>query len=287
VERKLVLRGVLSGTLAGLLAFVFARIFAEPQIQKAIDYENARDAAQAALDKAARLVPEAADHEVFSRAIQADVGIGVGLVLFGAAMGGLFAVVYAICLGRVGRLGPRSIAMLVAGGGFLGIYLIPFLKYPANPPSIGHAETIRQRGGLYLLMVFCSLVGLMAAIWLGQRLRARFGNWTASLIAGAAFVVVIGTVMALLPSFGELSYNRQHFGSFGSETPEPLRDSSGAIVFPGFPADLLFSFRLYSVAMQLILWAAIGLAFAPMADRLLGQGTTRQVDAFADPSTAP
>jgi hypothetical protein len=32
---------------------------------------------------------------------------------------------------------------------------------------------------------------------------------------------------------------------------------------------VLFGFRFYSVAAQLILWATIGLVFAPLADRLL------------------
>jgi hypothetical protein len=270
VERKLILRGVLSGALAGLLAFAFARIFAESSIQKAINYEHARDAAQDALDHAAGAAQAHEGGEVFSRTIQANVGIGVGMVLFGAAMGGLFAVVYAVCLGRTGRLRPRSLSMLVAGGGFLGMYLVPFLKYPANPPSIGHADTIKARSSLYLLMVFCALVLLLAAVWLGRVLQDRLGNWNAALIAGAAFVITIGVVMLLLPSFGELSYNRAHYGHFATETPQPLRDESGHIVFPGFPADVLFNFRLYSVAAQAILWAALGLIFAPMAERLLG-----------------
>ena len=116
MEKKLILRGILAGAIAGLLAFVFARIFADPQIQAAIDYESARDAAIAALNKTA--VSDGPD--IFSRAVQGNVGIGVGIIGFGAAMGALFAVAYAICLGRVGNLRPRSLAMLVAGFGFLG-----------------------------------------------------------------------------------------------------------------------------------------------------------------------
>jgi len=269
MEKRLIARGAMAGAIAGLLAFLFARIFAEPQIQKAIDYESARDAAQDLLDKAAGLATPPEGPDIFSRTIQANVGIGVGMIAFGVAMGALFAVAYAICLGRVGRLRPRSISLLVAAGGFLGVYLVPFVKYPANPPSIGHSETIRERGGLYLLMVVCSVVLLIAAVWLGQRLRPRFGNWNASLLAGAAFIVVIGIVMLLLPSLGHLSYNKEHFGNFATETPQPLTNSNGDIVFPGFPADTLFDFRFYSVAAQLILWTAIGLIFAPLAERLL------------------
>jgi hypothetical protein len=269
MEKKLILRGILAGAVAGLLAFLFARVFAEPQISRAVDYENGRDAAQAALDKAAGLPAAAADPDLFSRTVQADVGIGAGMIVFGVAMGALFAVAYAVCLGRVGGLRARSLALLVAGGGFLGMYLVPFLKYPANPPAIGHEDTIRARSGLYLLMVVLSVAFLVAAAWLGRRLQPRFGNWNATLLAAGAFVVAIGAVMLVLPPVGHLAYNKEHFGSHATETPLPLTDGHGRIVYPGFPADLLFSFRCYSVAAQLLLWSAIGLVFAPLAERLL------------------
>ncbi|NUP63580.1 MAG: CbtA family protein [Nonomuraea sp.] len=279
MEKKLVLRGILAGAVAGLLAFAFARIFAEPYIGKAMDYESGRDAAQAALDRAAGLTPEAAGSDLFSRTVQADVGIGAGMVVFGMAMGALFAVVYTVCLGRVGGLRARSLALLVAGGGFLGIYLVPFLKYPANPPAIGHEETLRARSGLYLAMVVCSVAFLAGAAWLGRRLQPRFGNWNATLLAGAAFAVAIGVVMLVLPSLGHLAYNKEHFGDHATETPQPLTDPAGRIVYPGFPADVLFAFRFYSVGAQLLLWSALGLVFAPLAERVLrpaqGGGTVR------------
>lgn len=274
MEKKIILRGVLAGAVAGLLAFVFARIFAEPQIQAAIDYESARDAAQDALNKAAGLPVESAGPDIFSRTIQANVGIGVGIVFFGIAMGLLFAVVYALCLGRVGNIRARTLALLVAGGGFLGIYLVPFLKYPANPPSIGHPDTIGLRGALYVVMVCCSVLFLCLAIWLGRRLARRLGNWNAVLLAGAAFVVAIGIVMVILPPLGHLADNVREYGVQATETPQPLRNAQGTIVFPGFPADTLFLFRLYSVAAQLVLWTALALVFAPLADRLLNPKPT-------------
>jgi hypothetical protein len=283
MEKRLILRGVLAGAFAGLLAFVFARIFAEPQISQAIDYENGRDAAQAALDKAAGLPVEAADPDLFSRTVQADVGMGLGLVLFGAAMGAILAVVYTVCLGRVGGLRARNLALLVAGGGFLGLYLVPFLKYPANPPAIGHEDTIRARTGLYLIMVVCSLLFLGLAVWLGRRLRPRLGNWNATLLAAAGFAVAVGVVMALLPPLGHLAANERDYGRHATETPLPLRDPSGRIVYPGFPADVLFSFRLYSVAAQAVLWGAIGLVFGPLAERVLRPAGGRAPAPAPDP----
>lgn len=286
MERKLILRGVLAGAVAGLLAFVFARIFAEPQIDAAIRYESGRDAAQAALDKAAGLPAEAPGPDLFSRTIQANVGIGVGMVAFGMAMGALFAVAYAVCLGRVGRLRPRNLALLVAGGGFLGVYFVPFVKYPANPPSIGHPETIRDRGNLYLVMVACSLLLLIAAVVLGRRLAPRFGNWNATLLALTAYVTAIGVVMALLPSLGELAVNVTQYGHHATETPLPLKDPQGHVVYPGFPADTLFSFRFYSIAAQILLWAALALVFGPLAERLLNPRTRPTASAPAAPVAA-
>lgn len=279
MEKKIILRGVLAGAIAGLLAFIFARIFAEPQIQAAINYESGRDAAQGILDKSMGMPGEPAGPDIFSRAIQADVGIGAGMILFGVAMGALFAVVYAVCLGRVGNIRPRNLALLVAGGGFLGVYLVPFLKYPANPPSVGHMETIGPRSGVYLIMVVCSLAFLGLVVWLGRRLKPRFGNWNATLLAAAAFIVLIGIVMAILPQLGHLAFNVKEYGVQPTETPLPLRNAQGTIVYPGFPADTLFLFRFYSVAAQAILWTTLALVFAPLADRLLAPKQQRDEQA--------
>ena len=277
MEKRIIFRGVLVGALGGLLAFVFARIFAEPVIGRAIEYESGRDA-QAASQKPGGM-GMGMGPDLFGRGVQSSVGVGFGMLLFGVAMGALFAVVYCLAVGRVGSISPRSLALLVAGGLFAGVYVVPFLKYPPNPPSIGHPETIRDRTGLYLLMVACSLLFLCAAVWLGRRLAPRFGNWNATLLAGAAFIVAIAIVMLVMPSLGQLSTNIHEYGVAATETPQPLREPGGAIVYPGFPADDLYLFRLYSLAAQAILWATIGLGFAASASRLVGGSadTSREV----------
>jgi len=275
MTQRLLLRGALSGAIAGLLAFLFARIFAEPVIGRAIDYQAGREAAQTALDEAAGRPIYPVPPEVFSRTLQANLGIGVGLILFGAAMGTLFSVVYTLCLGRTGNLRPRTLAVLVALGGLVAVFLVPFLKYPANPPAIGHEDTLGSRTGLYLMMLVASIVSLGLAVWLGRKLQTRFGNWNAGLVAGAAFVVAIGIVMILLPDLGMLATNVKEYGAHATETPLPLTNAKGAIVFPGFPANDLYEFRLFSVGSQVVLWSAIGLIFAPLAERLLRPGGKR------------
>jgi len=275
--RAFILRGFGVGAIGGVLAFVFAKIFAEPRIQQAIDYESGRDAAAAILDKAAGLAPEPEGMDLFSRTIQGNLGIGVGMIAFGFALGGLYAVGYVLAYGRTGALKPRNLAVLLALGGFLVLYLVPFVKYPANPPSIGHPDTIGSRGSLYVLMVVLSFSFSLAALWLGRKLKPRFGNWNATLLAALAFVVVMAAAMLVLPSFGHLQSNLDHYGDFATETPQPLRDAKGAIVYPGFPADLLYGFRLYSMAAQAILWTAIGLCFAPLAERVIARHSRQPV----------
>jgi hypothetical protein len=276
MEKRLILRGLLAGAVGGLLAFVFARIFAEPQIQAAIDYEEGRAHAQQAIDRAAGTAMEHAHADPFSRAVQGNVGIGVALIFFGVAMGALFAVAYAICLGRTGRVRPGPLALLVAGGCFAALYFVPFLKYPANPPAVGNGDTIGPRSGFYLLMVISSVLFLVLTVWLGRRLQPRFGTWNATLIAAGVFIAATTLLMLVLPSFGELPANEALHQA--TETPPPLTDPSGTIVYPAFPADVLYDFRLYSLGAQLILWTAIGLVFAPLADRLLRPAQARPIE---------
>jgi hypothetical protein len=270
VERQFVLRGLGAGALAGLFCFVFARLFIEPVIQQAIDYESGRDAMENTLRKAAGLAPNPPSPELFSRSVQDSIGVGTGLVLFGIAMGGLFAVTYFVAYGRIGeQLSPRVLAVLVAAAGFLGLYLLPFLKYPANPPAIGHPETIEVRTALYLAMVAVSLVALTLGASVFRKLGPRLGGWNAGLVGVGVVAAAVGIAMALLPPLGHLHANVAAYGRYATETPQPLRDATGVIVYPGFPADTLFKFRLYSILNQLILWGTIGFVFGALIERVL------------------
>src|SRR5699024_5079273 len=114
---------------------------------------------------------------------QSTAGLATGVVAFATAMGALVAVVYLVLQGRF-RIRPRTLALLIAGFGLLGVYLLPFVKYPANPPAVGHSFTIITRGHLYLTMVGTSLVLLGLATYLGRRLQPRFGTFHATLLAG-------------------------------------------------------------------------------------------------------
>jgi Probable cobalt transporter subunit (CbtA) len=78
---------------------------------------------------------EASEPELVGREMQAGLGLFVGVIVYSAAIGGLFSLVFAFVYGRAGRLGPRATAALLALAGFVAIVLVPELKYPANPRS--------------------------------------------------------------------------------------------------------------------------------------------------------
>ena len=145
----------------------------------------------------------------------------------------------------------------LAAAAFVAVYLVPFVKYPPNPPAVGQSDTIGARTGWYLVMVLASVALAIAAVWLARRLADRFGAWNGRLLAVVAYLGTAAVVMVLLPTV--------------DETPEPLRDASGAIIYPGFPADVLYEFRLLSLGTQLLLWVTLGVVFATLAGRLLGE----------------
>jgi predicted cobalt transporter CbtA len=245
---------MLVGAIAGLLAFGFAKVFGEPQVDRAIafeeqlahaehaDHQHADHADHAGHhDHADHAAAGTAEAEPVSRTTQAGLGLFTGLVIYGAAIGGLFALVFAFALGRVGNLGPRTTAALLALGGFVAIVLVPALKYPPNPPAVGSADTIGARTALFFAMLALSVAALVAAVALARRLRARFGAWNAALIAGAVFILVIALVQFALPEINEV--------------PQ------------AFSATVLWRFRVASLGIQVVLWTTIGLLFGALAER--------------------
>src|SRR5207302_9169818 len=67
-------------------------------------------------------------------------------------------------------------SLLLAAMGFVTVSLVPFLKYPANPPSVGSPDTLGRRTALYLLVLAWSVVTAIATWRLWRWLSAH--RWT-------------------------------------------------------------------------------------------------------------
>jgi hypothetical protein len=243
--RTLLIWGLLAGLCGGLLATGFAEVVGEPHVDAAIRFE----------DQTAKAAGQATEPVLVSRDLQKSAGLLTASLVYGLALGGIFAIVFVVAYGRVGRASPARTALLLAAGAFVVLYLIPFLKYPANPPSVGDPDTIGRRTELYLLMVSISVLAGIAAMRLRATLRGKLEGSVATGIAVAAYLVIVLVAGLIMPGVHEV--------------PKL------------FPATTLWDFRLSSVGMQLTMWTTLGLVFAVAAQRVM----TRE--RAASPSTSP
>jgi predicted cobalt transporter CbtA len=238
--RTLLVRGMLAGLAAGVLALVFAWIFGEPQVGHAIAFE----------DQQARLAGAAPAPELVSRHRAGDLRPG-GRRRPGRP-GARRPVLHRVrALLRPDRaVPPRATAALVAAGGFAAVELVPFLKYPANPPSVGSPATIGHRTVLYFTMIAISVAASIAAVQIGRRLAPRFGNWNASLLAV-----------------------RHLYRPRDDRLPGAARRQRSARGTS--PRWCCGGFRLASLGTQAVLWAALGLVFGALTERSLARAEQR------------
>lgn len=245
--RTFLVRGLLAGLIAGIVTFGVAYVIGEPSIDAAIAIEEAGSAmaepAAAPAEDAAHSHDDAAhSHDdadaVVSRQTQSTWGLLTATVMIGLALGGITGLGAAFACGRFGRLSPRASTAVVAAVGFVSFYLVPYLKFPPNPPAVGNPDTIGHRTALYVTMLAVSVVGAVAAVIAARRLSPSIGTWNAGLAAGAGYLVVVGVTAVLLPSIDEVPAT--------------------------FPADLLWEFRIASLGTQFTLWLVLGVLLATL-----------------------
>ena len=240
--RALLVRGMLVGILAGLLSFGFLKVYGEPQVDHAIAFETQLDQAKAAADKAKGMDEPEEQPELVSRSVQAGIGLFTAVMVYCTAFGGLFGLAFAFAYGRVdSATTPQGVSLLLAATGFVAVYLVPNLKYPANPPSVGDPETIGIRTALYFIMIAISIAAMIGSTSLKRLFVPRFGEWNATLLVAAGYVALVAIAGLLLPAINEV--------------PEQ------------FPAVVLWKFRVASIGTQFIMWATLGLLFGALTQR--------------------
>ena len=242
MTRMFLVRGMLVGILAGLLSFGFLKLYGEPQLDRAIAFETQLDEAKVAAEGAKGVKVEETP-ELVSRRIQAGIGLFTAVLVYCTAFGGLFGLAFAFAYGRVGSaLRPESLSILLAATGFIAIYLIPNLKYPANPPSVGNPETIGIRTALYFIMIALSVTAMVAAVAWKRLIGPQFGEWNATLLAAASYLILVAVAGLRLPTINEVPN--------------------------AFPAVVLWRFRVASIGAQLIMWGTLGVLFGSLTGRV-------------------
>jgi predicted cobalt transporter CbtA len=238
---SLLVRGLIVGLFAGLLAGTFAYVMGEPHIDAAIAIEEAAGAAHTHQTGDAA-EPAATEEEPLVSRNGQRAGLFLATSLYGVALGGIFAVGFALLRRKLRTPSDSYAALGLAAAGFVGVVLIPFLKYPPNPPAVGDPETITKRTITYLLTLVIGLLAVWAGVaasrwaaWLGEQPWIRWG------VGGAAFVATVVAAYLILPAINEV---------------------------PGsFPATLLWQFRFASLGTQAVLWTLLGFGYAAVMGR--------------------
>jgi hypothetical protein len=219
-------RGLLVGLIAGLLTGAFHYWVSEPFIQEALRFEV--------------LPPGEQSIEVFTRDTQ-RAGLVAATALYGLSLGGIFGMIYPFIAKRFRSGTSWDNPIRVAVASFACLWLVPFLKYPANPPAVGDPNTINLRTALYLTMIAISVASALLAWTAARRLRERgTQRHTRHLLVAGGYGAVVVAAYVLLPS-----------------NPDPIT----------IPANLLWNFRLASAAGQGLFWAVLGVGFALLSLR--------------------
>ena len=224
--------GALAGAAAGACLALFLRLVGEPTIAKAIAMEVERGPAS---------------DELFSRGAQQAGGM-VGAVAYGVCLGVVAAAVLASVARRSSVREEWRRGMAVGAAGFLTVALLPFLKYPANPPGVGDPETIGRRTLLFVAMLGASVLASWGAWRLWTALRDRGWPEHSRLAATAvAYAGAVGAAFVLLPGSGDVV---------------------------DAPASLVWRFRLSSLGGSAIYWGVLGwtLGYLSRRDQLAGTG---------------
>lgn len=212
---------IISGACAGLIHGGANLVFVEPSLDQAIGIENQQLFASGEEKDTPEFWIKYEGYRTWQKSGQILAG-----VILGISTGALFGIVFALSRNSLPGKTDLKKTLILSGMMWLVIYLIPFLKYPANPPTVGDPETVVLRGILYLTFIAISGFGAVGFYKLSQKLKTK------KFIAIAGYAVFIGLVFVAMP-----------------ENPDKITA----------PVDLVNSFRMMSAFTVSLYWLSLGI----------------------------
>ena len=211
-----------SGALAGTIHGIVNLGIVEPHLDEAIGIENQNLFASGEEEDTPQFWAEYDAYRDWQKSGQVLAG-----TILGTSIGALFGIVYAFARHVLPGSNDLKKTLLLAGVMWFTLYLIPFLKYPANPPTVGDGETVVLRAILYLSFIAISGLSVVVFYKLSKKLN---GNKKYLALAGYAGLMVI-TFVAM------------------PDNPDEITA----------PMNLVNEFRFVSVLGVSSFWACIGI----------------------------
>ena len=180
---------LISGAFAGLIHGGVNLVIVEPYLDDAISIENRNLFESGEEEDTPEFWIEYNSFRVWQKGGQVLAG-----VILGISIGALFGIVYALSRNSLPGSHDVKKALILAGIMWLVIFFIPFLKYPANPPTVGDGDTVVLRGTLFL--AFTAISGF-SAVGFYQLSKKFQGN--KKLISVFGYGVFITAVALIMP----------------------------------------------------------------------------------------
>jgi predicted cobalt transporter CbtA len=210
-----------SGAFAGFIHGSSNLILVEPYLDDAINIENQNLFASGEEEDTLEFWVEYEGYREWQKGGQLLAG-----VILGTSIGALFGIVFALSKNSLPGNNDVKKSLVLAGIMWMTIYFIPFLKYPANPPTVGEAETVVLRGILYLS--FIAISGFAAV---GFYKLSKIFDGRRKIISLIGYIALISVAFIIMP-------------------PNPDEITA--------PMDLVNGFRIMSVLGVSAYWIAIG-----------------------------
>ena len=182
---------LLSGAIAGALLGLINQAIVEPFIDKAIGIETQRHISEGeSID-----TTQQAQYRMWQKG-----GEVVAATIYGISLSALFGIIFAYSRGSLPGSNDKKKALFLAGIMFFVIFLVPALKYPANPPAVGNPATIYYRESLYVSFITISGFSTLALALTYGKLKMYLSKKTVFIIPFVYAVIMIIAYLILPPN---------------------------------------------------------------------------------------
>jgi len=179
---------LVSGFTAGIIHGAVNLAIVEPYLDQAISIENQNLFATGLAEDTPQFWAEYSSYRDWQKSGQV---LASGIL--GMSIGALFGIVFAYSRNALPKGHTVKKTFVLAAIMWLTIFLIPFLKYPANPPTVGDADTVVLRSMLYL--TFIAISGFSAVGF--SRLYRKLEN--KKYLAFVGYAVFITAIFFIMP----------------------------------------------------------------------------------------